>query len=73
MAAIDAPTDNWRPLAAAAIDSYEAVVRGACDLQRKAGAGVALEPIHSFALASADLTRDIGAVVASRARWLLDV
>ncbi len=45
----------------------------ACDLQRKAGAGLGLEPIHSFAFASADLTRDIGAVVASRARWLLDV
>jgi hypothetical protein len=48
-------------------------VQAACDLQRKAGAGVGLEPIHSFAFASADLTRDIGAVVASRARWLLDV
>jgi hypothetical protein len=48
-------------------------VQAACDLQRKAGARVRLEPIHSFAFASADLTRDIGAVVASRARWLLDV
>ena len=57
----------------AAVDSYEAAVGAACDLQRKAGAGVGLEPIHSFAFASADFTRDIGAVVASRARWLLDV
>jgi hypothetical protein len=48
-------------------------VRAACDLQRKAGAGVGLEPIHSFAFASADFTRDIGAVLVSRARWLLDV
>jgi hypothetical protein len=48
-------------------------VRAACDVQRKAGERLGVEPIHSFAFASADLTRDIGAVVASRARWLLDV
>jgi hypothetical protein len=43
------------------------------DLQRKLAASVALEPVHSIATASADLTRDIGAVVASRTRWLLDI
>jgi hypothetical protein len=65
--------DKWRPLAAAAVDSYEAGIRAACDLQRKVAAAVALEPIHSIVIASADFTRDLGAVVASRARWLLDV
>jgi hypothetical protein len=34
---------------------------------------VGLEPVQSIAAASADFTRDIGAVVASRARWLLDI
>jgi len=65
--------DTWRPLAAAAIDSYEAGIRAACDLQRKLAAATGMEPVHSVATASADFTRDIGAVVASRARWLLDV
>jgi hypothetical protein len=66
-------SDNWRPLAAAAVDSWEAGVRAASDLQRRTAAAVALEPVHSIANASADFTRDVGAVVVSRARWLLDV
>ena len=70
---IDEPTDKWRPYAGAAVESYEASVRVVTDLQRKLAAAVALEPVHSVATASADLTRDIGAVVASRTRWLLDI
>jgi hypothetical protein len=65
--------DNWRPLAAAAVDAYEAGLRVATDLQRRFAGAVNAEPLHSLATASADLTRDVGAVVASRARWLLDV
>jgi hypothetical protein len=66
-------TDKWTPFAGAAVEFYEAVVRASCDLQRKFAAVVGVEPVHTFATASADLTRDVGAVVASRARWLLDV
>ena len=66
-------SDNWRPLAAAAVDAYEAGVRAVTDLQRRLARAVDVEPLHSLATASADLTRDVGAVVASRARWLLDV
>lgn len=64
---------EWRPLAAAAVDTYEAGIRAATDLQRRFARTVDAEPLHSVATASADLTRDVGAVVASRARWLLDV
>jgi hypothetical protein len=70
---IDVSSDNWRPLAAAVVDSYEAGVRAVSDLQRRAAAAVGTEPVHSIANASADFTRDVGAVVVSRARWLLDV
>jgi hypothetical protein len=65
--------EDWRPFAAAAVDTYEAGVRAATDLQRRLARTVDAEPLHSVATASADLTRDVGAVVASRARWLLDV
>lgn len=65
--------ENWRPLAFAAVEAYEAGVRAATDLQRRFARTVDAEPLHSIATASADLTRDVGAVVASRARWLLDV
>jgi hypothetical protein len=65
--------ENWRPVAAAAVDTYEAGVRAATDLQRHFARAIGAEPLRSFATASADLTRDLGAVVASRARWLLDV
>jgi hypothetical protein len=70
---MDEPTDRWRPLAGVAIDVYEASVRASTDVQRRIAATVGVEPIHSIATASADYTRDVGAVVASRARWLLDV
>jgi hypothetical protein len=65
--------ENWRPVAAAAVEVYEAGIRAATDLQRHVARAVRTEPLHSIATASADLTRDVGAVVASRARWLLDV
>jgi hypothetical protein len=67
------PASDWRPLAAAAVETYEAGIRAATDLQRRAAQAIPAEPLHTIATASADLTRDVGAVVASRARWLLDV
>jgi hypothetical protein len=66
-------TENWRPVAAASVEAYEAGIRAATDLQRRVARAIPTEPMHSIATASADLTRDVGAVVASRARWLLDV
>jgi hypothetical protein len=68
-----AEPENWRPLAAAAIETYEAAVRAAARAQRGAGRALGAEPLYSIANASADLTRDVGAVVASRTRWLLGV
>jgi hypothetical protein len=65
--------EHWRALASATVEAYEAGVRAATDLQRRFARTVDAEPLHSIATASADLTRDVGAVVASRARWLLDV
>jgi hypothetical protein len=67
------PIENWRHVAAAAVDTYEAGIRATTDVQRRFARTIGAEPLHSFATASADLTRDLGAVVASRARWLLDV
>lgn len=66
-------TRDWRPLAAAAVEAYEAAVRAAANAQRGTARAVDAEPLHSIANASADLTRDVGAVVASRTRWLLGV
>jgi phage tail sheath protein FI len=66
-------TESWRPVAAAAVEAYEAGIRATTDLQRGFARAVRTEPLHSITMASADLTRDVGAVVASRARWLLDV
>jgi hypothetical protein len=65
--------ESWRPVAAAAVEAYEAGIHAATYLQRRIARAVPTEPLHSIATASADLTRDVGAVVASRARWLLDV
>ena len=65
--------ETWRPLAAATVDAFEAAIRAATDAQRQLAAATALQPIQSTLRASADYTRDLGAVIASRARWLLDV
>jgi hypothetical protein len=67
------PASDWRPLASASVEAYEAGIRAATDLQRRAARAIPAEPLHTIATASADLTRDVGAVIASRARWLLDV
>ena len=48
-------------------------MRASVDTQRKFAHAIPLEPARSIVTASADLTRDVGAVAASRARWLLDL
>ena len=55
----------------AAVNAYEDVIRRSCDLQR-ALAHALPGPARSLLNTTADLTRDIGAVQLSGARWLLD-
>ena len=60
--------------AAACIDAYEAAVRSAADAQVSvAQRGRTLQPARSIVALCADLTRDVGAVQVSAARWILDV
>ena len=59
--------------AAACIDAYEAAIRSAADAQMAAAQAVQLQPARSIAALTADLTRDVGAVQVSAARWILDV
>ena len=54
------------------IDAYEAGIEIACDAQLTVAKIVRLEPVRSLAVASASLTRDIGAAQLSAARWFLD-
>ena len=56
----------------AAVNAYEDMIRRSCDLQRTLAQALPFEPARSVLNSSADLTRDIGAVQVSGARWLLD-
>jgi hypothetical protein len=56
----------------AAVNAYEDMIRRSCDLQRALAHGLPFEPAQSLLNTTADLTRDIGAVQLSGARWLLD-
>ena len=56
----------------AAVNGYEDMIRRSCDLQRALARTLPLEPARTILNATADLTRDIGAVQLSGARWLLD-
>jgi hypothetical protein len=58
---------------AACIDAYEAAIRSAADAQIAVAHAVQLQPARGLAALSADLTRDVGAVQVSAARWILDV
>jgi hypothetical protein len=58
--------------AAAVIDAYEAAVASAVAAQQDVARGVSVGPVRSVVALCADLTRDIGAVQASAARWVLD-
>jgi hypothetical protein len=57
---------------AAAIDAYEAATRAAADAQLAFARGLELQPARALGVLWADLTRDVGAVQVSTARWLLD-
>jgi hypothetical protein len=59
--------------AAAVIDAYEAAIGSAVAAQQDVARSVGVAPVRSVVALCADLTRDIGAVQASAARWVLDV
>ena len=59
--------------AAACIDAYEAAIRSAADAQVTAAQAVHLQPARAIVALCADMTRDVGAVQVSAARWILDV
>ena len=59
--------------AAACIDVYEAAVRSAAEAQVGVAQALPLQPARSLVSLFADLTRDLGAVQISAARWILDV
>ena len=59
--------------AAAWVDAYEAAIRSGSDAQVALAHAVHAQPARSLAAMSADLTRDVGAVQVSAARWILDV
>ena len=56
----------------AAVNAYEDMIRRSSDLQRTLARALPHGPARSLLNATADLTRDIGAVQLSGARWLLD-
>jgi hypothetical protein len=56
----------------AAVNAYEDMIRKTCDLQRTLAHTLPFEPARSLLNTTADLTRDVGAVQVSGARWLLD-
>jgi hypothetical protein len=58
---------------AAAIDAYETATRAAADAQLALARALELQPARAVVVLWADLTRDVGAVQVSTARWMLDV
>ena len=55
-----------------ALNAYEDVIRRTCDLQRGLARALPYAPARSLLYLAADVTRDLGAVQLSGARWLLD-
>jgi hypothetical protein len=58
---------------AACIEAYEAAIHSAAQAQVIVAHTVHLQPARSIVALCADLTRDLGAVQVSAARWILDV
>jgi hypothetical protein len=58
--------------AAACIDAYESAVRSAAQAQVNAAQALHLHPARSIVSLCAELTRDVGAIQISTARWILD-
>lgn len=58
---------------ASVIDAYEAAVRATAEAQLALASAVDVQPVRSIVALYADLTRDVGAVQVSGARWVLDL
>jgi hypothetical protein len=58
---------------AACIEAYEAAIHSAAQAQVIVAHAVQVQPARSIVALWADLTRDLGAVQVSAARWILDV
>jgi hypothetical protein len=58
---------------AACIEAYEAAINSSAQAQVIVAQAVHLQPARSIVALCADLTRDLGAVQVSAARWILDV
>jgi hypothetical protein len=69
--AVDLSLGPWGG-AAAVIDAYEAAVGSAVAAQQDVARSIGVAPVRAIIALCADLTRDIGAVQASAARWALD-
>jgi len=63
----------WRDGLAAVIDAYEAAIGTAVAAQQDVARNVPIPPLRSAVALCADLTRDVGALHASAARWALDL
>jgi hypothetical protein len=58
---------------AAWIEAYEAAIHSATQAQVIVAHAVHTQPARTIVALCADLTRDVGAVQVSAARWILDV
>jgi hypothetical protein len=58
---------------AACIEAYEAAIHSAAQAQVIVAQAVHLQPARTIVALCADLTRDVGALQVSAARWILDV
>jgi hypothetical protein len=54
------------------IEAYEVAVRSVVAAQQDAARSIEIAPVRSLLALCADLTRDVGAVQASAARWVLE-
>jgi hypothetical protein len=57
---------------AVVIEAYELLVASAVATQQDAARSIDVAPVRSLLALCADLTRDVGAVQASVARWVLE-
>jgi hypothetical protein len=62
-----------RAIAAASIDTYEALVRAVTDVERAVGRSAPYAPLRVAATRLADVTRDTAAIQLSTIRWTLDL
>jgi hypothetical protein len=64
--------DSWQALAATTVEACESATRALTEAERELARAIEIEPLRTLLNASADMTRDLTAILASRIRWLLD-